>query len=530
MAHLIHADYSQQFLFPPVLEDWVEPGHPARFIREFVDALDLRELEIDWAPGLKGRPAYAAELLLKVWLYGYFERVRSSRKLEKACRDHLGFIWLAGMHVPDHNTLNNFFRANKKGIRNLFKKTVRVAVEAELVGFVLHAVDGTKIAARVANRGALHKKQLLAILQRLDVELDGFEEQLDEKDKEEALSDALPEALEQRQALRETVRGALKQLEEAGEEHLHPADEDARVMQCKEQNRNALAYNGQAAVDEKSGILVACEATTDCNDARQLNAVIDAIEEQAGQHADLTVADTGYATGPEFQQAEEKGRDIAIALPQSMKPNPDKPFAASNFTLDAERDVVTCPEGTELTFQGARYRKDRDYHLRRYHCGNTACPHRAQCTQSKTGRTIDLTQYHEVIQRQRKRQQDPQRQADLNKRGHLIESVFAFIKQHLGFRRFTLSGLENVRAQWALICATYNLHKLYRHWKSGEIPLTPPGPPSEPGSPNASTGPQGAKASWTAVPQPRASDFTNRMRNYFRNQNPTGPGEKRAAA
>ena len=117
MAHLLNADYPQEFMFPPCLEDWVGPDHPARFIREFVDAMDLEELGITWATGKNGRPAYAAELLLRVWLYGYFERVRSSRRLEKACRDHIGFIWLAGTHQPDHNTLNNFFRANKEGIR-----------------------------------------------------------------------------------------------------------------------------------------------------------------------------------------------------------------------------------------------------------------------------------------------------------------------------------------------------------------------------------------------------------------------------
>ena len=134
--------------------------------REFVDALNLEEVEISWARGENGRPAYAAQLLLKIWLYGYFERTRSSRRLEKACRDHMGFIWLAGMHAPDHNTLNNFFRANKKEIRNLFKTTVRVAVEADMVGFVLHAVDGTKIAASVAGRGAWHKKRLLKFLKK----------------------------------------------------------------------------------------------------------------------------------------------------------------------------------------------------------------------------------------------------------------------------------------------------------------------------------------------------------------------------
>lgn len=488
MAHLIDADYSQEFLLPPSLEDWVGPGHPARFIREFVEAVDLREMEISWARGEKGRPAYAADLLLKVWLYGYFERIRSSRKLEKACRDHIGFIWLAGMHAPDHNTLNSFFRANKRGIRNLFKKTVRVAVEADMVGFVLHAVDGTKIAARVANRGGWHKKKLLRLLEKLECELGELEKQIEENSVCNAVSDALPQELEERQALREKVRGALKQLEDAGQEHLHPADEDARVMQCKEQSRNAFAYNGQAVADEQAGIVVACEATTDCNDERQLNAMLDKVEEQAGRRAERTLADTGYATGPEFEQAEKKERDVVVALPQVMRPNPDKPYAASNFTYDKERDLVICPLGEELTFHGARYRKERGYHLRRYQCANTGCPHRAQCTNSKTGRTVDVNQYYEVIKRQRDKQQLPAVRADLKKRGYLIEPVFAFIKQHLGFRRFTVSGLDNVQAQWALVCATYNLHKLFKHWRSGKKSTHIPGQTPRPGLPSASKG------------------------------------------
>lgn len=472
MAHPIDVDYSQEFLFPPALEDWVDPVHPARFIREFVDVLDLRELGIVWATSEKGRPAYAAELLLKVWLYGYFERVRSSRRLEKACRDHLGFIWLAGMHVPDHNTLNNFFRANKKGIRNLFKKTVQVAVQADMVGFVLHAVDGTKIAARVANRGGWHKKNLLKLLEKLDAKLGALEKQIEENSGCSELSDALPQALEERRVLREKVLGALQELEEADEAHLHPADKDARVMKSKEQNRNVFAYNAQAVADEQSGMVVACEATSDCNDEQQLNAMLDKVEEQAGQRAERTLADTGYATGAEFARAEEKERNVVVALPQSMRPNPGKPYAASNFIYDEEHNVVICPRGETLPFRGARYRKDKGYHLRRYQCTNTGCPHRAQCTKSKTGRVIELNQYHAIIKRQREKQQDAAVQAALKKRGYLIEPVFAFIKQHLGFRRFTLSGLDNVQAQWAMVCTTYNLHKLFKHWKSG-TPLTP---------------------------------------------------------
>lgn len=514
MAHLIDAEYSQEFLFPPSLEDWVGPDHPARFIREFVEAVDLRQMEVSWAKGENGRPAYAAQLLLKVWLYGYFERIRSSRRLEKACRDHLGFIWLAGMHAPDHNTLNNFFRANKKGLRNLFKKTVRVAVEADMVGFVLHAVDGTKIAAEVANRGGWHKKKLLKLLEKLDTKLEELEEQLEQNRGCGAVCEALPQELQERQALREKVRSALRQLDEAGKEHLHPADEDACVMQCKEQNRNAFAYNAQAVADEQAGIVVACEATTECNDEQQLNAMLDKVQEQAGQQAQRTLADTGYASGCEFEQAEKRERDVVVALPLPMRPNPDKPYAASNFIYDKERDVCICPHGEELPFRGARYRKDRSYRLRRYQCGNTGCPHRAQCSTSKTGRTVDLNQYHEVLERQRERQQTPEAQADLNKRGYLIEPVFAFIKQHLGFRRFTVCGLDNVQAQWAMVCATYNLHKLFKHWKGGRTPLPSSSQRPKPGLPAASRGTgMGECAAWQRQ-SAHWEDFTRRTRTH----------------
>jgi transposase len=486
MARRIDADYSQQFLLPPDLEDWVGANHPARFIREFVEALDLEALAIVWASGEGGRPAYAAELLLKIWLYGYYERIRSSRKLEKACRDHIGFLWLAGMHVPDHNTLSTFFRANRKGIRKLFRKTVEVAIEAELVGFVLQAVDGTKIAARVANRGGWHKKGLLERLDSLDQELADLERQIEANDNAGAASDGLPETLQTRQALRAQVREALQRLEQAGQEHLHPADEDARVMPCKERHANVFAYNGQAVADDKAGIVVACEVTQDCNDEQQLNAMIDQVREQAGQEAQRTVADTGYATGPELAVAEHKQRDVIVALPQKMRPDPQKTYAASNFTYDKEHDICRCPHGGELAFSGARYRQDRDYELRRYQCTVSDCPHRAQCTKSKTGRTVDLNQYYEVIERQRKKHQDPKARSDLRKRGYLIEPVFAFIKQHLEFRRFTLCGLEQIRAQWSLLCATYNLHKLFKHWRNGSIRF--------------SSGPQKQKAASTQGP------------------------------
>jgi len=149
MGRMIRADYDQMLLLPPRVDDWIAAAHPARLIRDFVDALDLGQLGFAVPEARAGRPAYAPDLLLKVWLCGYFHRLRSTRSLEKACCDSIALIWLTGNHPPDHNTLWRFWRTNKGALPGLFKKSVHVAVASDLVSLARQAVDGTKIAAQV---------------------------------------------------------------------------------------------------------------------------------------------------------------------------------------------------------------------------------------------------------------------------------------------------------------------------------------------------------------------------------------------
>jgi transposase len=212
MSNEKRADYSESFLFPPSLEDWVREDHPARFIREVVDALDLRELGFRMRDSEEGRPNYAPDLLLKVWLYGYLMRIRSSRGLERACRENVGLIWLTGMNEPDHNTLWRFFSENKKALRNVFKQVVRIALKAKLLGLVLHAVDGTKIIAHASRSGGLHKVNLEKALRKLDQSIEEAMGKIETAEVEEQGEYRLPEELREKGQLREKIKAALEEM------------------------------------------------------------------------------------------------------------------------------------------------------------------------------------------------------------------------------------------------------------------------------------------------------------------------------
>ena len=475
MSRQIEADYNQTFLLPPSLEDWVGPDHPARFIRVFVEEMDLVELEVQWGEGVEGRPPYSADLLLKVWLYGYYRGIRSTRKLEMACRDEMGMLWLTGMHAPDHNTLWRFFKQNKKALRGMFRQSVRVAVKSDLVGLVLHALDGTKIQSEVANRSGWHQEKLEKSLARLDKVVDQWEETVEGESSVAEPGVGLPETLQEAESLRKKVREKLSELEESGEKHLNPHDRDARVMQCRDRGKNTFGYNGQVVVDEASGLLVAQELVNDCNDMQQLSPMLGCVEAELGETAGHTVAEAGYASGEGLAEAEAltKEHKVLVTLPPQWDENPENPYHASHFTYDAQADVVVCPRGEKLRFKHERTHKRKRYPLRLYRCENKTCPVRNECTKEKKGRGIEIGPYHEALQRQRKRNRTPEEKEKLQKRGWLIESVFGWIKQTQGFRRFTVRGLPGVKTQWALMCASYNLHKLYRNWKAGNLPGIP---------------------------------------------------------
>jgi transposase len=468
MSRAIHANRAQVFLLPPSVDEWVPQTHPVRFVADLVDSLDLERLGFRVSPGDEGRPHYAAQLLLGVWLYGWMERVRSSRSLEKACQRDMAFVWLTGNLHPDHNTLWRFFRDNKKALTKLFVRVVRVAAESNLIGFALHAVDGTKVQAASSMESASHRKTLNEELQKLEATVDASVEQIEAEEEQPAPEWKMPETLADKEERKKRIRAELAKLDAAETNHLHPNEPDARVMKTRDGAR--LGYNAQAVVDHASDLVVAIGVSSDQTDHEQLVPMTQAVHDTLGDVAEHTLADAGYASGAQFEEAERRHLPVLVNVQQESSDKGE--YAKSNFTFDQERDAYVCPRGEVLPIERIEQPSKGKPHARRvYRCHNTKCPVRAQCTTNKRGREIKRLLTEEAFERQVARQSGPDERFELSLRKEVIEHLFGNVKSNLGFRRFTVFGLAGAAAQWALICLAVNLRKLWPAWRAGWLTL-----------------------------------------------------------
>jgi transposase len=475
MSREIRADYDQVLMFPPTVEDWVGPEHPARFIREMVESLDLGVMGFPVPNSEVGRPAYGADLLLKVWLYGYFHRIRSTRKLERACREHMGLIWLTGMNAPDHNSLWRFMDSNKQAVSELFKQSVRVAARCKLVGMVLNAVDGTKIRAASSRERLVSREDLEKRLERLDRSVADFMTEVERQEQEEVGDYRLPKSMHSTLRLKDQIQKAMTELQESGQERVHRCEPKARFM--KNRRSIELSYNGQAVADKDNGIIVAQDVVTDETDNGQLVPMLDRVKETMGDVAQENLADTGYFSSSQIGLAEERKYEVLVNAPSSETTVSRFPEAnlyhTSQFVYDEGRNSVICPQGSELSYVKIRVRGKNKNAVRIFRCrAYRSCPHRDACSKNKRGREIEISVHYQALERQRAKRDDPANKQVLAERKVIIEPVFAWIKRQLGFDRWTVYGLERVRVQWAFVCTVINMTKLYKCWLSGGLPLT----------------------------------------------------------
>lgn len=488
MSKEIKADYTQQFLLPPSLESWVPPDHPARFIKEFVESIDLDALNFKKRESIRGRSSYSNSILLKVWLYGYFEKIYSSRNLERACKNEIPFIWLTGMNYPDHNTIWRFFKKNKSVIKNLFKQTVQVAVNADMVGFALQAVDGTKIRANASKRLTIKQSDITSLLNTLDSSVDTVIETIEsnEKNCKDMPGYSLPEELQDEKKLKESVKKGLKKLskeekiaikdtlknklvemKENNVKSMSLVDKDASFMNSK--SKIEYCYNAQATVDSKNQVIVGSAMTNEAADTSQLVNLIDSSVENTGVIPEKTLADGGYFSGKELAKAEKKDYSVLVKIGKNFydeKHMQDSLVSKKDFIYDENSDVYHCPlGGKKLTFTRIVNYKKKGYSVRAYNCKNfKSCPYHKKCSNNKEGRQVQRSPFEKTLKRHIKKIKKNENRELLKQRNAIVEPIFGWIKFNNKFSMWSYRGLNSVEAQWYFLCATINLQKIYKKW------------------------------------------------------------------
>ena len=465
-------DREQMWLLPPTLDELLALDHPARFVAEFVDALDRDgwvELGVDIDGASMGAPAYHPRALLSVWLYGFMTGVRSCRKLETACRDQIPYLWLTGWQHPDHNTLWRFYKEHRQSMRKLFERTVRTAVAMELVDLAVQAVDGTKVASNASVNRSYDAAGLRALLERLERAIADLEAQNEEG--EDAGAVRLSEELSDKKVLRDRVRQAMGDLgSQKRHSRINLTDPEARVM--KGRHGIVLAgYNAQAMVsatkaeEGTSGMLVTAVDTVDeVNDNALLLPMMKQAEETTGTKSHMTLADAGYFAASHVAECDRRGQQVVV--PEARQRFLKDPYHKDRFTYDEHNDSFKCPQGQMLTF--VRIQHVNGVPLRLYRTVGAvcqACPAFRACTSAKEiGRSLAIGPHDEVLRRHRAWMSTSEAKEAHRFRKRLVEPVFGIIKEQQGARRFLLRGLANVTAEWTMLVTAFNLRTLWRVW------------------------------------------------------------------
>jgi transposase len=467
----------QGWLLPPRLDELIPVDHPVRFTAAFLAALepaDRAALGLDQRSDPLGRPAYDPAVLLAVWVYGFMSGVRSSRALEAACRDQLPYLWLTGCQRPDHNTLWRYYAAHRGALRRLLRRTVRTAVQAGLVELALVAVDGTRVAGSAARARHLDAAGLRALLGRVEQALADLEAQHQGRD--DPPPPRLPRDLAGLEALQTRVQQALAAVAaDDGPDRANVTDPDA-TLQKQRDGGFVVGYNAQAAVSPLDPavagaggqLIVAADVTADRDDHTQLLGLLDQAAALTGVVAPEVLADGGYHSAANLAGCAARGQMPRIPDPQA--PRADQPYHKDHFRYDPATDTYTCPQGQTLRFAGLVVRPGdepvaRRYRARRALCAG--CPARAACTRSRShGRSITIRPDEARLRAHRAAMATDPARAAYRRRKTLPEPVFGVLKSCQAARRLLLRGLANVRAEWALLAAAYNLRVLWRVWRA----------------------------------------------------------------
>ena len=341
---------TQLHLFPVSLEDAIAPEHEIRFIDAFVSNLNLEEFGFDCTGIENGRPGYHPSDLLKLYLYGYLNRIRSSRCLEKECARNIEVMWLLKQLKPDHNTISNFRRDNPKGIKKVFRETVKVARYFNLIGGQLLAGDSTKLRAQNSKKNNFNQKKIDRHLEYIDNKLKEYNLAMAEADGDATKETGIQKEIEKQEKRKESYLDLEARLEQTGESQISTSDPDSRQLITRN-NITEVAYNTQTTVDAKNHIPIDYKVTN-ANDSKAMGNMLQRAKSILGTNQLTALYDKGYHTGSEFGIAESLGITTLVAIPTVATQAPNPSYNVEHFKYDKNHDCYTCPQGHKLTTTG----------------------------------------------------------------------------------------------------------------------------------------------------------------------------------
>jgi transposase len=471
MRHKLGID-RDQLLLPQSLDEYVPADSIARLIEAFIKRPEISQLQFTkGVVSSTGRPPYDPVMLLGLYLYGYYHRIRSSRSLERETFRNMEVIWLLHGLTPDFRTILRFRSENAVVLKQVFREFTRFCKGLDLISGEFMGIDGTKIRAVNSKKLCFTNDRLKKKLEYIETQSAAYMAMLDRNDADEEKNPPLSadeinaklDVLRERKAKYERYR---EQLAETDSTQLSLTDPDSRRMDDK--GRAEVCFNVQAVVDDKNKMIVSYEVTNDANDEHLLSKMALDAKEVVGLETCEVTADKGYGAGVEIERCLENGITPYVALPDPKTGArggvPDAAHGKSCFRYVVERDVYECPGGNELTFvresveKNSRYPELGEKRTREYRCNSCSeCPERSLCTTSPRGRTITRFSHDSVLEEQRKR--NALNPGKLKKRGELCEHPFGTIKRGMQQSYFLTRGLVKTAGEAALSFTVYNLKR-----------------------------------------------------------------------
>ena len=471
----------QPSLLPPRIEDYVGPDNPVRAIESYVCALDLAKLgfrHADRTADEMGQPPYDPADLLKLYLYGYINQVRSSRRLEREASRNLELIWLLKNLKPGYRTIANFRKENWEALKAVNRSFVLLVRELGLVGGSVVAIDGSFFHGDASKASIFTRKRLAEQITKLDLEIEAYGKSLEDNDAVEAKDQTrdrtdgpgnggggdggtIGAKVAALMAQRSRAQADLARLEDSGETQLSLTDPDARHL--VKSGQGVAGYNVQVAVDDKHKLIIGSEVVNDSSDVGQLHAMAKAAKEALDAEALQVLADEGYYSSTELKACEDDGIKAYVPVPKGNRQIEKKGrFSLKDFSYDPAADAYRCPAGELLRPMEGRWENTSGRTEIRYASSAKtckACPLKARClSPTASRRTIGRWEHEDVLERHRARMRDASEL--MRRRSGIVEHPFGTLKCRAGYRHFLVRGLDKVRGEWSLMALCYNFTRV----------------------------------------------------------------------